>query len=134
VNAIRIPEGGEDTGTRNLILRAGQEEVHYGNVALPPPLGLVDVQIEERGALQVSVTTDQSIDMAFLWVTRGDTLQWSSAGAPQSFRSTATTLEATVPQAVLDSCGSGCEAYLQVAHVWQDDSVFSLSEVKHKVL
>jgi hypothetical protein len=39
-----------------------------------------------------------------------------------------------VPEVVLESCGDACEVYLQFGHVWQDDAVFSLGEVKHKVL
>jgi hypothetical protein len=134
VNAIWILDAAETPRARTLSLRAGKEEVRYENVELPAPLRVVDIQIERRGGVHISATADQSIDMASLWVTRGHALQWSSAGQPGVFQAKGAAIEATLPQSVVDACAGACEAYLQFGHVWRDDNVFSLAEVKQKVL
>ena len=132
VNAIWIPGTVEKPPARTLWLRSGRDQFHYDDIALPSPIHVVDVQTSRPGNLQISITADESIDMASLWAMRGGELQWSST--KQTFRVDGKSLEADVPQTVLDSCGGGCEVYLQFAHVWRDDNVFSLSEVKHKLL
>jgi hypothetical protein len=134
VDAIWIPGIPDTSSTRALGLRASHEEIRYENVALPLPIRLVDIRVERVGGLRVSVRADYSIDMASLWLMHGGTMRWSSTGQPGVFRATGAALEAAVPQSVLDSCGSGCEAYLQFAHVWRDDNVFSVSDVLQKVL
>ena len=133
VNAIWLSDASETSRTETLTLRAGLEEVTYSDIALPAPIRLVDSKQVRSGDLHITATADQSIDMATLWVKRGQTLHWSSAAQPGGLRAKDVTLEAVVPQAVLESCGQGCEAYLQFAHVWRDDNVLSVSQVEHKI-
>lgn len=133
VNAIWMQDTPETAPDRNLILRSSNDEQHY-NVVLPQPISALDIQVRQEGDLLVSVNADQTIDMVSLWVMRGNSEQWSSSGHSESLQAKGTSLRAVVPKAVLASCGNACEVYLQFAHVWQDDSVFSLSEVKHKLL
>jgi hypothetical protein len=133
-NAIWIPDAPDVPRNRTFSLRAGQEDFHYDDVTLPTPIHLVDMQREPRGDLHVSITVDQSIDMASLWVRRGQAVQWSSAGQPGAFHVEGAALEVTLPRSVVDSCGDTCEVYLQIAHVWRDDAILSLSEIKQKIL
>ena len=118
---------------RTLTLRTATEEFHYDDIVLPSPLQLIDIQTRRAGDLQVRVTADQSIDLAALWVMRGQRQQWSSAERPSTLKTQEAVLEASVPGAILDSCDGACEVYLQFGHVWQDGDVFSLGEVKHKL-
>ena len=133
VNAIWLPGSRAEPEARVLSLRAGREQIHYTNVALPQPIRLVDFRVEHPGDLQVSVAADQTIDMVALWVRHGDTMHWSSARHPEALQVHGTTLVATVPHDVLEACAAGCETYMQIAHVWRDDEVFSLAEIKHRV-
>lgn len=132
-DAIWIPESPAASHPLALTLRTATEKFRHGDIALPSPLHLVDIQTKRTGDLHVRVTADQSIDLAALWVMRGQSQRWSSAEGPADLKARGAVLEARVPGAILDSCDGACEVYLQFGHVWRDDDVFSVGEVKHKL-
>lgn len=133
VDAIWIPESPATSRPRRLTLHTATEEFHYDDIMLPSPLRLIDIQTKRAGDLHVRVAADHSIDLAALWVMRGQRQQWSSAERPSTLKTQEARLEASVPGAILDSCDGACEVYLQFGHVWQDDDVLSVGEVKHKL-
>jgi hypothetical protein len=65
---------------------------------------------------------------------RGQHVQWTSASQLDSLHARGDHFEADVPQGVIDACRGACEAYVQLGHVWRDDSILSLSEIKQKIL
>lgn len=134
VNAIWIAGPPELSRTEDLSLRAGTDELTVENVILPAPLQLLSVRAEQQTDLHVSVTADESIDMATVWLMRGPALHWSAAGHPQQFSAKGASLDVAIPQEVLRTCDGACEGYIELAHVWRDDSVFSIGEIKQKIL
>lgn len=133
VDAIWIPESSATSRPRTLTLRTATEKFRHDDIVLPSPLHLVDIQTKRAGDLYVRATADQSIDLAALWVMRGQSQRWSSAEGPSTLKARGAVLEARVPGAILDSCHGACEVYLQFGHVWLDGDVLSLGEVKHKL-
>jgi hypothetical protein len=132
LSAIWLPGAIEHARVSTLSLHAAGKEVKYTGIELPTPIHVVDMALDREGGLGLSVVVDKSIDLATLWVTRGNVLQWSSTAS--TFSVTGARLEARVPRNVIESCADACEVYLQLAHVWRDDEIFSLSEFKHKLL
>ncbi len=133
LDAIWIPEA-QDGSRHTLTLRAGDEVLRRDEVKLPPPLQLVDGQVDTDAGLHAHVSADQSIDLANIVLRSGIEVRWHSAGEPGTFQVHGNELDAVVPQAALDACGEGCEAVLSVAHVWSDDDVYSVSELRQKLL
>lgn len=135
VKAIWFPGHGppQSSRTRTLTLRTASEELRFPDLTLPSEIALVDLESELPDDLVVHATASQSIDMAAVWVMRGHEQRWSSGDQPASLKASGNVLEARVPQAVMESCAGDCDVFLQFAHVWRDDVVLSLGEVKQRV-
>lgn len=133
VDAIWIPDLSGAPRRRTLSLEAGLREFRFENVELPEPMRLLDTKTERRDDLRIAVTADHSVDMAAVRVMRGRALHWSSSRQPARMRASGRELIVELPGDVVDSCGDGCEAFVQLAHVWRDDELLSVSQVEHRL-
>lgn len=131
VNAIWIAGASSTSALRSFSLRSDQQEVHYENILLPASIEIVSRRIEHNGDLRVFVTANQTIDLAAMWIKRGQQMYWTSGVT--AFRAEGATLMASIPEAVFSSCAGLCETYIQIGHVWRDDEVFSIAEIKQQV-
>jgi hypothetical protein len=129
VDAIWLPVDAAPTSHQRLALTTAARTYAYDDVELPHALHLSALHTEDRGDLRISVTADQSVDLVSLSVLRGDAVAWSGRGA----HADGATLDAVVPREVLDACAGDCEGYLQIAHVWRDDDVLAMGEIKQRV-
>jgi len=133
VNAIWTPGVPAPSGARTLSLRAGSQTFAYRDVELPAPIHLVRTSLERGDGLRVALTADQRVDMIAVRVTRGRALQWSSARDPGAIHADGSELSVELSQELLESCDGTCEADVQLAHVWRDDHVLSVSQVEHRI-
>lgn len=133
LQALWLSGDSEVPRTVSLVLRVGQDEVPYPDIELPQPIQLTGFDVSRAADLRVTATADHSIDLAALTVMRGAAVQWSSSTAPETIQAKGTTLVATVPHDVLEKCGDVCEAYLQLGHVWRDDNVLSIADIRRQV-
>lgn len=133
MNAIWLPDPSTASGRRTFSLSAGLSRFRYDSVELPAPIQLVSTNMERHGDLRVSLTSDQTIDLVFVRLMRAGTLRWSSSQQPDRVHADGRMIVIDLPAAVIDSCGSNCEAHVQLAHVWRDDDVLSVSQVEHRI-
>lgn len=133
VKAIWIAEQRSSRPARTLTLSTTNEELRFDNLVLPLPLELVDLKTELPADLDVRATASQSIDMAVVWVMHDREQWWSSVDHPTSLKVADNVLEAHVPELVMKSCQGACDVFLQFAHVWRDDAVLSLGEIKQRL-
>jgi len=133
VDAIWFPDQATTPRARTLTLTTATEKILYQDVVFPAQLEVTQIETNQLGGLNIRITADQSIDMAALWVMHGPEQRWSSAEQPELLRGVGNVLEAQIPEIVMEACDDTCDMFFQLAHVWQDDTVLSLGEVKQRV-